>query len=550
MPDDEGTAAPHSVSLHVDGTPQLVPAATPAATPAGTRASDAEEASEPVPQERVWSEEEEAQGPQAPDVNEAYRRLAELMRTMNLTSEQIQRVTPCHRVLSCFGRPLWSRVPRDRFHLSKPAARIPQFISHSWHGSAWNKVTMLFVLKVGLPAVLVGSLFALVMVSCSIFDLLPGYARQPLIEPDRTYTFGPWGICAGILTASVVLLVCEPRGKVFVDKICIHQTDPRLKFEGVLNICAFLKNSDSMLVLWDATYVERLWCVFELAAYMKSREDRGQMKLSIRPTILGPSSIASCLGLFAMQLSQTAVPWANRLHGFFIWSSICWVGLFSAVYVWRSYYRQIDNMKVQLQHFSIRNTKANCCERGHVGRNGRSIHCDKDTIAECIRHWFGSVEEFEKNVRSHVAVALTQGLGNLVFPYHYLLAAGAPSLWGQADFIASRLREQEFYYAGVTAIFGLAYWLAAIPFIFACGGLLNYKLRHRYHPCVDAVMPFFVTAFLVLVPGGGLYFLQAGLLSVLDDMLAAVVWAAVTAGLAMLAWRACWREPMLRLSDA
>ena len=109
------------------------------------------------------------------------------------------------------------------------------------------------------------------------------------------------------------------------------------------------------------------------------------------------------------------------------------------------------------------------------------MHCDKDTITECVRQWFGSVEEFEKHVRSHVATALTQGLGNLVFPYPYLLAAGAPSLWGQADFIASRLREGEFYFAGVTAIFGLAYWLAAIPCIFASGALINYKFRHRCH---------------------------------------------------------------------
>eukprot|EP00439_Symbiodinium_sp_Y106_P031333 s5303_g3.t1 len=249
-----------------------------------------------------------------------------------------------------------------------------------------------------------------------------------------------------------------------------------------------------------------------------------------------------------MQLSQTAVPWANRFHGFFIWASVCCVGLFSAVYVWRSYYRQIDNMKSQLQNFSISNTKANCCERGHVDRQGRRMHCDKDTITECVRQWFGSVEEFEKHVRSHVATALTQGLGNLVFPYPYLLAAGAPSLWGQADFIASRLREGEFYFAGVTAIFGLAYWLAAIPCIFASGALINYKFRHRYHPCVDALMPFFVAAFIVTVPGGGLYFLQTSLLTV-DEMLAAMIWATVTSVLAILAWRACWREPMLRFSD-
>ncbi|CAK9025331.1 unnamed protein product [Durusdinium trenchii] len=531
LPEGHGAVAPRGVAVFVEGETTTYGAPERVA-------DEAEEVDDPEEGETVAEREER---------EERYRqRLIELMRKMDLTSQQIQRVTPCHNLLSCFGRILRTAQVRDWYHLSKPSAKIHQFISHSWHGSPWKKIAMLLVLKNGLGAAIVGSLLALIMVLLSSLNLLPGYPRQPLIEPDRTYIFAPWGLGVGMLSGSIVLFFSEARQSVFFDKICIHQKDVRLKFEGVINICAFLKNSESLLVLWDATYVERLWCVFELAAFMKSSEDGGR-KLIIKPTILGPSSIASCIGLFAMQLSQTAVPFENRLHGFLLWSLVCCLGLFSAVYVWRSYYRQIDKMKSQLQHFRIDQTKAHCCEQGHVDQHGRRIPCDKETISECITHWFGSVEAFERSVRSNVAVALTQSLGNLVFPYKYLLAAGAPSLWGQADFIASRLREEEYYYAAVTACFGLSYWFAAIPFIFACGGLLNYKLRHRYHPILDALMPFLATAFLVLVPGGSLYALQIGLLAVLDDLLAAVLWATITSFLAFFAWRACWREPMLRL---
>ncbi|CAE7387258.1 unnamed protein product [Symbiodinium microadriaticum] len=352
-----------------------------------------------------------------------------------------------------------------------------------------------------------GSFLALVMVVLSSLNILPGYDRLPMLEPDRTYVFGPWGICIGMLIACLVITFREPRDQVFVDVLCIHQTDWRLKLEGVLNICAFLKNSDSMLVLWDPSYVERLWCVFELAAFLKSRESGRATKLFIRPTILGTSSIASCFGLFAMQLAHTAVPWANAYYGTFFFSVFCWIGCYSIVCVWRRHYRQIDNLKTQLQNFTISKTKSNCCERGHVDAKGRKLPCDKAVLTACVRQWFGSVDAFEDNVRSGVAAALSEGLGKGGFPYPYVLAAAAPTLWGQGDFTASRLREGEFYYAGVTAIIGLAYWLAAIPFLFACGGLIVHKFRHRYSPCLDTLVPVFAASFLTLVAGNGMFVL-------------------------------------------
>ena len=45
----------------------------------------------------------------------------------------------------------------------------------------------------------------------------------------------------------------------FLDRICINQVDQAMKAEGVLNMGAILKHSDSMLVLWDTTFASRLW---------------------------------------------------------------------------------------------------------------------------------------------------------------------------------------------------------------------------------------------------------------------------------------------------
>ncbi|CAE7903476.1 GPI10 [Symbiodinium microadriaticum] len=226
-----------------------------------------------------------------------------------------------------------------------------------------------------------------------------------------------------------------------------------------------------------------------------------------------------------------AVPWENAFHGFLVFSVVCWIGCYSLACVWRSHYRQIDTMKTRLQTFTISQTKANCCERGHVDAQGRKIPCDKAVLTECMRQWFGSIDVFEDDVRSGVAAALSEGLGKGWFPYPYLLAATAPILWGQGDFVASRLRQGEFYYAGVTAIIGLAHWLAAIPFLFACGELIIYKFRRRYSPCLDAMVPLLVSAFLNSVPGSGIFVILIGLQTMLDDMLAAVLWAIIVAPL-------------------
>ena len=65
-------------------------------------------------------------------------------------------------------------------------------------------------------------------------------------------------------------------------KICIHQADPELKKRGVAAINQFIRRSASLLVCHAGSaapgqgYFERLWCVFELAAFVgKTRELEG-----------------------------------------------------------------------------------------------------------------------------------------------------------------------------------------------------------------------------------------------------------------------------------
>ncbi|CAE8654345.1 unnamed protein product [Polarella glacialis] len=79
----------------------------------------------------------------------------------------------------------------------------------------------------------------------------------------------------------------------FLDCLCINQNDAELKQAGIDSIGAYLRNSDSMLVLWSPEYFTRLWCCFELAVFMEkstNAEFKSLLQNSVaemRPTSVG-----------------------------------------------------------------------------------------------------------------------------------------------------------------------------------------------------------------------------------------------------------------------
>ncbi|CAJ1344926.1 unnamed protein product, partial [Effrenium voratum] len=69
----------------------------------------------------------------------------------------------------------------------------------------------------------------------------------------------------------------------------IHQADEVQKGRALVSLGGFLKNSKSLLVLLDASYTRRLWCIIELAAYLKCHE--GGRGLRVIPTFMGPAAV-------------------------------------------------------------------------------------------------------------------------------------------------------------------------------------------------------------------------------------------------------------------
>ena len=61
------------------------------------------------------------------------------------------------------------------------------------------------------------------------------------------------------------------RRTVWFDQICVNQVDPFSKLQTLQSIPAFVASSKQMLVLFDSTFLQRLWCNYEVAIFAKTR---------------------------------------------------------------------------------------------------------------------------------------------------------------------------------------------------------------------------------------------------------------------------------------
>eukprot|EP00439_Symbiodinium_sp_Y106_P037535 s5969_g4.t1 len=61
----------------------------------------------------------------------------------------------------------------------------------------------------------------------------------------------------------------------WVDRLCVHQTDPSHKSKGIQGLPTFVACSSQLLMLWDQTYFNRLWCMLELSIFVKCRGLKG-----------------------------------------------------------------------------------------------------------------------------------------------------------------------------------------------------------------------------------------------------------------------------------
>eukprot|EP00438_Fugacium_kawagutii_P025971 Skav210748 [mRNA] locus=scaffold2652:438921:440150:+ [translate_table: standard] len=356
-------------------------------------------------------------------------------------------------------------------------------------------------------------------------------ATRTRFEQGEELVFGPW--CTVTAGASFALVFCTFRSRrmVFLDQICIHQHDAKLKFEGIVSIGAFLKYSKHFLLIWDATYTQRLWCVLELAGFLTSHPD-AEANVRIRPTVIAPCIFSVGLATWLSMLHWILFLDAQPVIDILILSGARVMSFWIVSAYFRSHYRDTEIMLQQLSNFTVKGTACHCCTNGHERADGSRIICDREVICQCIRIWYGSVEAFETTVRTRVKVMLHRQLGGLLFPYGWQLVGTAPFLWGFADLTAARTRAGNWSAAGLTIWCGLSWWLFLGPLIFQMTLLLAKYFRRRQESAWQDQLKNGLVALLVT----GLSFVGNWTSLLVHDWLSASLWFASVVLLSGTCW--------------
>lgn len=393
--------------------------------------------------------------------------VAEMLAKMEVFNPEVLRVTPAFRAFQQCALALRDS-DIDLYFKSRKSQKISTFWSHSWHGSHWKKIMTLITIYNGPIALVFGMFIAIVMMILFALELLPGI--------DRGREFSYWCSLSGFVVTALVMVFWRPQNQIFLDRICISQTDRTLKAQAIKSLAGLLKESDSMLILWDPTWTERLWCLFELAAFLQSK--KGQRKeLIVRPTFLGPMQVALFLLAAVLMIPLLVAPlpndgkdgdtwWVPTAMSLLIFSSVV---VYVAMSTLRKYFRDLDVMKQQLLNISFDSTRSSCCDCNHVSSTGLRVLCDRKIVKECVNVWFGSQERFEETVRSEILEILSFDLAKRVLNTRSTLAMFIPFMWafldlGVSEWNSTKHREYLWQTKGLDFFLdGLSLWLLFMP---------------------------------------------------------------------------------------
>eukprot|EP00438_Fugacium_kawagutii_P027697 Skav213627 [mRNA] locus=scaffold2986:641389:642846:- [translate_table: standard] len=392
-----------------------------------------------------------------------------MLSRMEVLNPEVVRVTPAFRAFQQCALALRDSDV-DLYFKSRKTQKISTFWSHSWHGSHWKKIVTLITIYNGPIAIVSGMFIATVMMILFALELLPGIDRGKQLPHSYLCSL------SGFVVTALVIIFWRPQKHIFLDRICISQTDMTLKAQAIKSLAGLLKESDSMLILWDPTWTERLWCLFELAAFLQSKKGQ-QKELIVRPTFLGPMQVAFFLLAAVLMIPLLVAPFPNDgMDGRNWWvPSTASLLTFSSVVVYagmstlRKYFRDLDVMKHQLLNISFDSTRSSCCDCDHVSSTGLRMLCDRKIVKECLNVWFGSQEGFEETVRSEILEILSYDLAKRVLTTRSTLAMFIPFLWAFMDFAVSewnstKHREYLWQTKGLDFFLdGLSIWLLFMP---------------------------------------------------------------------------------------
>lgn len=313
------------------------------------------------------------------------------------------------------------------------------------------KVLTLLVQYNGLASILLGTFAAFVMLLLFSLGHLPIYER-PSYNGEEGASL--WSLAVGLLVSIVSFTSWKSRQQVFLDRICINHEDADMKTEAIFSLAGMLKASKELLVLWDTSWSDRLWCLFEMAAFLKSKNaENSRRVLIIRPTTVGPCSIAALLTTWSSMFGLSMFP----LSGF--GALLLAMSGFWAIVAFRGYFSAVEILEEKLNCTSFDSVRSACCDTQHVDEHGNQLLCDREVLNQCVAIWFGSTQAFEDFLRTEVSQTVVRDLRENVFTTTWALQVTSPILWTFMDFMAAHAREGQWLPLFDKFVLGLVSWL-------------------------------------------------------------------------------------------
>jgi len=339
------------------------------------------------------------------------------------------------------------RVTAKDYRRSVAVPIIHDFISHSWKTERRQKflaVCWLYNAPAASALSWLAALAVLVMQSDAL-ALLPRSLQYPAKHGGELH-HDAYSFVALILCPCIFLVVGmfwqdmrNPR-LVFMDKFCIHQTDPELKRAGIEGITGILKHSEQLVVLWTSSYFTRLWCSYELASWIHL----GKSQIRFVPVCFTTTAFLFILAFFSETLAMVVY---EQLTGFLpIWftaSSWAMISLVSSIFIQRHAW-ELGNLGSQLSEFSVERAECFCCSAGHKNPlTNKAMLCDRRLVYKALQGWFDRSHEalqlssitdlshlhfFDKKVRGTMKKHLL-ATGSYRMQYRDALILSSPLVW-------------------------------------------------------------------------------------------------------------------------
>mmetsp|Transcript_36474 Transcript_36474/g.77574 ORF Transcript_36474/g.77574 Transcript_36474/m.77574 type:complete len:584 (-) Transcript_36474:38-1789(-) len=356
------------------------------------------------------------------------------------------RGVPTHLLLRRLGRVFANGSGEaSTFAMSAQVERIDVFLSHSWATpSILKTVALMYRSNVSVALILSTSVLIVIQVLRRIIDedflriktlpfYFPGGGEPVHVHLSVNVLVYCCIFAIALIYGAEIGRCCFRYSMYFLDKCCIHQTDPVKKMQGIHQLGDILAHSKRMVVLWQPEYLSRLWCVWELAAFSSLSEGSVEflpLKLPLFVIGLFAFHFGATVGvvfvgprlLYSKRFAELAgelLPPAGQLtlnlfllflFNFLVFS---WAGTF----FWKFCIWHMDDRRDlirELKHFKVEDAKC-------------FLPADRVFMLSSIEGWFGSVEHFEALVQEDLSNNVASSLHHSgPVPFSMLIVGALP----------------------------------------------------------------------------------------------------------------------------